>query len=70
MGNWNQWESCSKNCGGGKQSRSRPKTTHEANGGICNSPVYETRACNGHQCSKPKCCLLGIFCGHMGPCLG
>ena len=33
--------------------------------------VYvETKACNAQNCEGPKCCLLGVFCGVMGKCLG
>ena len=70
-GVWKSWESCSKNCGGGQQVRTRSKMKHASNGGIdCLGQGAENQACNTNKCEAPKCCLLGIFCGVMGKCLG
>ena len=69
-GNWNQWGACSKKCGGGQQSRTRPKVKQASGGGSCPGAGVETQPCNTHKCEEPKCCLLGIFCGAMGKCMG
>ena len=68
-GNWNPWSQCSRTCGGGQQSRTRSKRNEASNGGMnCQGGTTENRACNGQGC--PQCCLLGIFCGSMGQCIG
>ena len=70
-GVWKPWESCSKNCGGGQQVRTRSKITQASNGGIdCLGNDRENQNCNLNSCEEKKCCLLGIFCGVMGKCIG
>ena len=51
QGNWSNWSSCSKSCGGGTQSRNWTTTTQPQNGGAsCPSPSTENRDCNTQGC--------------------
>ena len=68
-GVWDQWGGCSKNCGGGQQSRSRTKITPQSNGGSCQGSGSENQPCNTQKCGGGKCCMLGVICGIMGKCL-
>lgn len=59
MGDWSGFESCSKQCGGGMQSRSRiPRQKPEFGGEAC-VPGKETVDCNIGQCDLP--CELGFW---------
>ena len=53
-GTWTGWEACSVSCGGGTQSRIRPKTVYEVNGGTCDGQSIETRQCNSDVCSRKR----------------
>ena len=68
-GVWDQWGGCSKNCGGGQQSRSRTKIIPQSNGGSCQGSGSENQPCNIQKCGGGKCCMLGVICGIMGKCL-
>ena len=46
VGDWGPWSSCTKSCGGGEESRTRPVTIHPAKGGAACPPLAETRVCN------------------------
>ena len=51
---WNayeEWTSCSKDCGGGKRSRARTIKIAASNGGKeCSGPTVEEEDCNTHGC--------------------
>ena len=51
---WNayeEWTSCSKDCGGGKRSRARTIKIAASNGGKeCSCPTVEEEDCNTHGC--------------------
>ena len=51
---WNayeEWTSCSKDCGGGKRSRARTIKIAASNGGQeCSGPTVEEEDCNTHGC--------------------
>lgn len=53
---WEQWGSCSADCGGGVRSRARQKTIDQLNGGEPCAALSETEACNGQTCDQP--CIL------------
>merc|ERR1711881_820051 len=47
------WSSCSQDCGGGWQRRSRTVQQEAAYGGLqCDGCAAETRACNTHNCPR------------------
>ena len=50
MGEWGQWNQCSKTCGGGHQSRSRSVTEAASCGGTCEGTLRSSQSCN------KKCC--------------
>lgn len=51
VSDWTQWSSCDKECGTGKQSRTRSVTTPAAHGGTaCPTNLSETRNCNTKPC--------------------
>ena len=47
---WTNWGTCSENCGGGEQNRTRTKTS---GGDDCTENI-ETRACNTEDCKRKK----------------
>ena len=50
-GYWNSWSACSKNCGGGTQTRTWRTTTQPQNGGAA-CPTTQTRSCNTQKCGR------------------
>ena len=53
MGSWGEWSACSKNCGGGVQTRNRSIITPSNEGGKACGESVETRPCNTDPC--PDC---------------
>jgi len=53
---WGAWDTCSKTCGGGIQTRTKTVKTPAANGGKECGPLVETKACNEAAC--PSDCQL------------
>lgn len=53
MGDWRDWSACSKNCGGGVQTRTRSIITPSNTGGKACGETTETRPCNTNPC--PDC---------------
>lgn len=46
-GEWEEWNECTKSCGGGKKRRSRDKLIYAQNGGKdCNGEKLQHRDCN------------------------
>lgn len=52
-GDWGEWSACSKNCGGGTQTRNRAAITQPNAGGKACDNLVETRPCNTEPC--PDC---------------
>ena len=49
--NYGEWSSCSKTCGGGKQTRTRTKIRDKAQGGEeCTGTNTDARDCNTEAC--------------------
>lgn len=60
VGNWSNWSSCSKTCGGGTQTRSYTVTTPATNGGkACEATNGQTQSqqCNTQPCVTPTDCV-------------
>ena len=53
MGDWGEWSACSKNCGGGTQTRNRIAITQPNAGGKACGDLVETKPCNTDPC--PDC---------------
>ena len=53
MGDWGEWSACSKNCGGGTQTRNRVVITQPNAGGQACGDLVETKPCNTDPC--PDC---------------
>mmetsp|Transcript_130155 Transcript_130155/g.239450 ORF Transcript_130155/g.239450 Transcript_130155/m.239450 type:complete len:1615 (-) Transcript_130155:72-4916(-) len=56
-GEWDDWASCSKNCGGGQQQRERVIVTYPKHGGLACTPgdKIQTKGCNDHKCQTNIC---------------
>ena len=69
---WESWTSCSRTCGGGTKIRHRSCKGPRHGGRSCIGSTSQSRSCKTHSCpsSGGKCCLLGIFCSKLGPCIG
>jgi len=53
--NWSPWTQCSRECGGGRQSRMRQCNTEGAARLDCTGDVVEIQECNEHPCpSEPS----------------
>jgi hypothetical protein len=66
VGPFSGWTTCSKDCGGGTQSRSRSVTVQPQNGGDGCPALTESRSCNTQTCEPPPSCETAD--GHS--CLG
>jgi len=53
---WENWGTCSAECGGGVHSKSRKKVTDQLNGGSPCSALSETETCHCEACDQP--CVL------------
>lgn len=53
VGNWSQWSTCNKTCGGGTQMRSRNVVRPAKNGGAECGALSESQACNVEACPSP-----------------
>ena len=49
LGAWEEWSDCSKKCGGGSQTRSRPVLVAQQGNGTCGSTT-QSRDCNTQSC--------------------
>lgn len=56
-GSWSAWSTCSKECGGGTQTRTFIVTTQPANGGAACPTSPESRSCNTLACGS-QCVLV------------
>jgi len=66
-GDYGGWSNCSVTCGGGQQSRTRAKTTVEANGGRCPGGSVEVRSCNTHDCGVCRYTVTSAGDAYQGP---
>ena len=57
---WEEFEKCSKTCGGGSQKRTRVKTAVENYGGTCSGASDEEKDCNTGKC--PGKVFSIVFC--------
>jgi len=60
------WEPCTEDCGGGTQTRTRARTSHELDGGKTCPHLTETRVCNIHGC--PVDCEISSGFGSWQTC--
>jgi hypothetical protein len=65
MSQWSAWTSCSVECGGGVQTRSRSIVTPPSNGGALCGATADSRDCNTDAC--PAVCT-GCTGSTSGPC--
>ncbi len=56
VSDWGAWDTCTKSCGGGEETRTRTVETATAHGGVACPPLQETQSCNGHAC--PVDCVV------------
>ena len=61
VGEWTEWENCSKTCGGGDQKRNRRVTTPGTGGGKACSSLAESRKCNKTPCPPKGQVLLHLL---------
>jgi hypothetical protein len=61
---WTEWGSCDRECGGGKQSRTRHVFTYPSSTGASCPPLHEERPCNLQGCGT-ELCADGIAAGFM-----
>jgi competence ComEA-like helix-hairpin-helix protein len=57
MGGWGGWSTCTRECGGGSQSRSRDLVSEQVNGGKVCGPTWDVQSCNKQAC--PVDCRYG-----------
>ena len=56
FGEWKNWTTCDRPCGGGSQYRTREVNTFAAHGGeICQGDAKEVQACNPQPCPGKIC---------------
>eukprot|EP00928_Gymnodinium_smaydae_P010177 TRINITY_DN13817_c0_g1_i2.p1 TRINITY_DN13817_c0_g1~~TRINITY_DN13817_c0_g1_i2.p1 ORF type:complete len:857 (+),score=141.13 TRINITY_DN13817_c0_g1_i2:324-2894(+) len=56
MGDWEEWSTCSEDCGGGQTSRVRSIVQPPQNGGkSCDGPLEMVAPCNEHVCKENTC---------------
>uniref|UniRef100_A0A7S2E114 Spondin-like TSP1 domain-containing protein n=2 Tax=Alexandrium andersonii TaxID=327968 RepID=A0A7S2E114_9DINO len=56
LGQWSEWSTCSKPCGGGQRERSRKVVTPAKSGGAaCSDTLSITAPCNPEACSHEDC---------------
>jgi hypothetical protein len=54
FGDWKNWTTCDKPCGGGSQYRTREVKTFARNGGeLCQGDAKEIQVCNSQPCPIP-----------------
>jgi len=55
VSDWSQWSTCSKDCGGGVQTRSRTITQQACSGGAGCPALTDSQSCNTQSCSSGNC---------------
>lgn len=66
MGEWSEWNMCTKECDGGVQGRTRPILAKPENNGATCKSAQEMRGCNTGACKRP--CELKDAWEPFGPC--
>ena len=74
LSTWTSWSSCNHQCGtSGTRSRTRHRLVHEAHGGSCRGPFWESEVCNRGLCQNGGTPWSG-YCscrpGYQGTCCG
>jgi len=67
---WGAWDTCSKTCGGGTQTRTKTVKTPAANGGKDCGPLVETKVCNEAACPVDCVSSWGDWNSCSKPCGG
>ena len=55
---WNEWNTCSRSCGGGMKRRNRGKNPNATSQSRCIGSDHEVVQCNTHPCSERKPLIL------------
>jgi len=61
VSDWSDWDTCTNNCGGGTQSRTRSITDTQVENGAACPALSESQDCNFHNC--PIDCSMGGWTG-------
>ncbi|KAF7455684.1 putative thrombospondin type 1 domain-containing protein [Cryptosporidium felis] len=61
LGEWGDWEACSKSCGGGSRSRTRAVISQPNDGLDCDH-LKDFEPCNEFQCIATRDCEVGQWC--------